>query len=90
MKEVTMFEKEAEEYLKAQCQKRKEEFVIRMPDVYIADIPRAYKDGAESTLRKIIKYFSTIVLDEYCGGYFSYLLENEEKMQELAKELENV
>ena len=42
-----MFEKEAEEYLKAQCQKRKEEFVIKMPEVYIADIPQAFKDGAE-------------------------------------------
>jgi hypothetical protein len=42
-----MFEKEAEEYLKAQCQKRKEEFVISMPEVYIADIPQAFKDGAE-------------------------------------------
>ena len=42
-----MFEKEAEEYLKAQCQKRKEEYVIRMPEVYIADIPQAFKEGAE-------------------------------------------
>ena len=42
-----MFEKEAEEYLKAQCKKRKEEYVIRMPEVYIADIPQAFKDGAE-------------------------------------------
>ncbi len=42
-----MFEKEAEEYLKAQCQKRKEEFVIKMPEVYIADIPQAFQDGAE-------------------------------------------
>ena len=42
-----MFEKEAEEYLKAQCKKRKEEYVIRMPEVYIADIPQTFKDGAE-------------------------------------------
>ena len=42
-----MFEKEAEEYLKVQCKKRKEEYVIRMPEVYIADIPQAFKDGAE-------------------------------------------
>jgi len=42
-----MFEKEAEEYLKAQCQKRKGEFVIKMPEVYIADISQSYKDGAE-------------------------------------------
>ena len=49
-----------------------------------------FQEGAESTLRKVIKYFSTIVLDENCGGYFSRLLESEEKLQELAKELENV
>jgi hypothetical protein len=42
-----MFEKEAEVYLKAQCQKRKGEFIIKMPEVYIADIPQAFKDGAE-------------------------------------------
>lgn len=53
-------------------------------------IQQAFEDGAESTLRKVIKYFSTIVLDENCGGYFSRLLESEEKLQELAKELENV
>jgi hypothetical protein len=49
-----------------------------------------FKDGAEVTLRKVIKHFSTLVLDENCGGYFSHLLESEEKLQELAKELENV
>ena len=50
----------------------------------------SFQEGAETTLRKVIKYFSTRVLDENCGGYFSKLLENEEKLQELAKELENV
>ena len=53
-------------------------------------VNRAYVAGAESTLRKVTRYFSTIVLDENCGGYFSKLLESEEKLQELAKELENV
>ena len=50
-----MFEKEAEEYLKAQCKKRKEEYVIRMPEVYIADIPQAFKDGAEFGYKEGIK-----------------------------------
>ena len=55
------------------------------------DIPAiAYMQGAETTLRKVVKYFSSRVLDENCGGYFSRLLESEEKLQELAKELENV
>ena len=71
-----MFEKEAEEYGKN----------------YNSRLERklGFQDGAETTLRKVIKYFSTRVLDENCGGYFSHLLENEEKSQELAKELENV
>ena len=49
-----------------------------------------FQQGSETTLRKVVKYFSTRVLDENCGGYFSHLLENEEKLQELAKKLENV
>ena len=51
---------------------------------------KGFVAGAESTLRKVIKYFSNCVLDENCGGYFSRLLESEEELQKLAKELENV
>lgn len=60
-----MFEKEADEYLKAQCQKRKEEFVIRMPEVYIADIPRAYKDGAEFGYNKANEWHKQDIDDIY-------------------------
>ena len=46
--------------------------------------------SAETTLRKVIKYLSTCSLDACCNGYFSWLLKNEEKLQDFAKELENV
>jgi hypothetical protein len=45
-------EQKAKEYLKAQCQKRKEEFVIRMPEVYIADIPQAFIDGYNEGMKQ--------------------------------------
>jgi predicted RNase H-like nuclease (RuvC/YqgF family) len=46
-------EQKAAEYLKAQCQKRKEEFVIRMPEVYIADIPQAFIDGYNEGMKQL-------------------------------------
>ena len=72
-----MFEKDSKEYA-----------IDAPPPFSVAR--EAFQKGAETTLRKVIKYFSTRVLDENCGGYFSHLLESEEKLQELAKELENV
>ena len=54
------------------------------------DVKTAYQKGAEITLKKVIKYFSTRVLDENCGGYFSHLLEDEERLQELSNRLENI
>ena len=86
-----MFEKEAEEYANEYGQDAFTQ--VNMPQmIEPVRIERklGFQKGAEITLRKVIKYFSTIVLDENCGGYFSQLLENEEKLQELAKELDNV
>ena len=93
-----MFEKEAEERTKQYMDKHTEKYNCENTKLETDNynVGREYgyedgfQDGAEITLRKVIKYFSTRVLDENCGGYFSYLLENEEKLQELAKELENV
>lgn len=87
-----MFEKESKEYANKWLEHVKDLELYHKTDdkpEYIR-IEEAYQKGAETTLRKVIKYFSTRVLDENCGGYFSYLLESEEKLQELAKELENV
>ena len=75
-----MFEKEAEEYLKAQCQKRKEEFVIRMPDVYIADIPRAYKDGAEFGYNKANEEFK--ICEQNADTYYDKLQKAKQIIQE--------
>lgn len=69
-----MFEKEAEEWVKSNLHNTEEDYI------------KAFKDGAETALRKVVKHLSTLVLDEHCGGYFSRLLESEEKLQELATE----
>ena len=82
-----MFEKEAEEYRK---NFESGLYLFKNTEIFPRDVEEAYQKGSEATLRKVIKYFSTRVLDENCGGYFSHLLESEEKLQELAKELENV
>ena len=42
-----MFEKEAEEYRKEKIEERKDKFVFELPEVYVADIKQAFKDGAE-------------------------------------------
>ena len=85
-----MFEKDAEKYSNDwKINKRAKLNFAELVELR-AVIYKAHKDGAETTLRKVIKYFSTLNLDENCGGYFSHLLENEEELQELAKELENV
>ena len=82
-----MFETEAKEY---RTHFENELYLFTNTDIFPNDIEEAYQKGAEATLRKVVKYFSTRALDEFCGGYFSRLLESEEKLQELAKELENV
>ncbi len=82
-----MFENESKEYA------RKNTSYYGTDDCYDTDtekVEQVFKEAAETTLRKVIKYFSSRTLDENCGGYFSRLLESEEKLQELAKELENV
>ena len=79
-----MFEKGTKEYRT----ELKLNFFLSEPQLDLAC--QGFKDGAETTLRKVVKYFSTRVLDENCDGYFSQLSENEEKLQELSKELENV
>lgn len=43
---MTEIEQKAEEYLKAQCLKRKDCLVLEMPDHYITDVRQAYIDGA--------------------------------------------
>ena len=83
-----MFEKEAKKWVKENI---RTEHSASFGDIKVEpSAEKGFQQGAEITLRKVIKYFSTRVLDEHCGGYFSHLLENEEKLQELAKELENV
>ena len=86
-----MFEKEAKEY-REEWQNKGYYFVSQeMEQIELDDIVDAtFKDGAATTLRKVIKYFSVRVIDENCGGYFSRLLESEEELQKLAKELESV
>ena len=42
-----MFEKEAEEYRKEKIEERKDKFVFELPEVYVADIKQAFKDGVE-------------------------------------------
>lgn len=82
-----MFENESKEYA------RKNTSYYGTDDCYDTDtekVEQVFKNAAETTLRKVIKYFSTRTLDEYCSGYFSRLLESEEELQKLAKELENV
>jgi hypothetical protein len=81
-----MFEKEAEEYAEKTSSLAIKKFNPLEPKL----LSIGFQDGAETTLRKIVKYFSSRTLDENCGGYFSRLLESEEELQELAKELENV
>lgn len=63
-------EQKAEEYLKAQCQKRKEEFVIRMPEVYIVDIPQAFIDGYNEGMKQ---KFNTTKIQDYPLNEWYYL-----------------
>ena len=83
-----MFEKEAEEYAGKTYEMCSYSGLPYASDRRARE--QAFKDGAETALRKVVKYLSTLTLDENCGGYFSRLLESEENLQELAKELENV
>lgn len=39
------------DYLKKMLEKRKNELVLKMPEIYIKDIQKAYNDGLKSGLR---------------------------------------
>lgn len=40
-----MLDKEAEEYRKEKLEERKDKYVFELPEVYVADIKQAFKDG---------------------------------------------
>ena len=42
-----MFDKEAEEYQIEKLEERKDKYVFELPEVYVADIKQAFKDGSE-------------------------------------------
>ena len=90
-----MFETEAKEYaqnLEKELMKEYEEHPEYGQCPALATIPtphaeKAYQVAAETTLRKVIKYLASRVIDNNCGGYFSFINESEERLQEFAKEI---
>ena len=70
-----MFEKEAEEYRKEKIEERKDKFVFELPEVYVADIKQAFKDGAEFGYNKVNEWHcvSEKGLPKESGRYLVYV-----------------
>ena len=75
-----MFEKEAEEYRKEKIEERKDKFVFELPEVYVADIKQAFKDGAEFGYNKANEKFK--ICEQNADTYYDQLQKAKRIIQE--------
>ena len=80
IKGVTIFEKEAEEYRKEKLEERKDKYVFELPEVYVADIKQAFKDGAEFGYNKANEWhYVKVEGTPKVEGHYLVCLRNKDK-----------
>ena len=73
-------EEMAEEYLKEKLEERKDKFVFELPEVYVADIKQAFKDGAEFGYNKANEEFK--ICEQNADTYYDKLQKAKQIIQE--------